>query len=282
MHPTLFHLGERVVGTYGVLVALGYLVGALWLWSQRERMHLTFWQFWLLCYCILSGAVIGAKAGFFLVEWRDFLADPWGWLRAWRSGWVYWSGFAGTMAAGLVYQKIFNACFEPRKRYLPPADYFAAALAIGHAIGRVGCFAQGCCYGRLTELPWGVAFLRPDSSVPAALLGLPLHPVQLYEAAGELAIGLFLIAWALPRIRAGRLRYGTAFFGYIGAYSILRFVTELFRADERGVFLSDWLSPSQWWSLGGLVFAASAIWLNGAKERDPSGRSFYLEHHARI
>lgn len=276
MHPTLFTVEGRPIATYGVLVALGYLAGAGFLWRNRERMGMSLWQLFILFYCIVGGAVLGAKAGFFLVEREMFLDDPWWMIKNWRIGWVFWSGFIGTLVAAKVFQIGFNAFFTPRKRYLPPADYFGAALPLGHAIGRLGCFAQGCCHGRPTELPWGIAHTGPSASILPALRGLPLHPAQLYEAAGDLAISLFVALWLLPRIESGRFRYGTAFFGYIGAYSVLRFLVEFARGDPRGLFLSDALSPSQWWSLGGLAIAAVGFWVNGVRETNPAGRSLFF------
>lgn len=275
MHTILFHIGDKAIGTYGVLVALGYLSGCFYLWLNRERMGMSFWQFWILMYCIVGGAVLGAKAGFFLVEWRMFLDDPWWMIKDWRSGWVFWSGFIGTLVAAKVYQEVFNAFWTPRKRYLPPGDYFGAGLPLGHALGRVGCFAQGCCHGSPTTLPWGVSYLNPASSVKPALLGLPLHPVQLYEAAGELAIAFIMAAWVLPRTHEGRYRYGTAFFGYIAAYSVLRFFVEFARGDGRGFFLSSALSPSQWWSLAGLAAALAMLRRNGIRETDPNRSLFF-------
>lgn len=272
MHPVLLRLGGNTVASYGVLVALGYLTGCYFLWRNRERMGMSFWQFWVLMYCIVGGAVLGAKAGFFLVERELFLQDPWWLLTHWRTGWVFWSGFLGTLVAAKVYQEGFNAFGTPKKRYLPPADYFGAALPLGHAIGRVGCFAQGCCHGRPTTVPWGVSVTEPGSSIHASLLGLPLHPVQLYEAAGNLAISAAVAFWVLPRIEAGRWRYGTAFFVYIACYSALRLLTEPFRGDDRGFFLSGSLSPSQWWSLGGLALASTMLWLNGVRETPPGPR----------
>ena len=276
MHPTLFEIGGHAIMTYGVLTASGYLLGALWMWVHHEDMGMSLWQFFILMYCIVGGAVLGAKAGFYLVEWRDFSADPMWFLKNWRHGWVFWSGFIGTLVSAKVYQEGFNAFFAPKKRYLPPADYFGVSLPLGHVLGRLGCFAQGCCHGRPTELPWGVTFTDPSSSVKPELLNLPLHPVQLYEAAGELAIAVWIMRWLLPRIREGKFRYGTAFFGYIGLYSVLRFFTETFRGDDRGLFLSAWLSPSQWWSIGGLMIAAVALWRNGIEETSPTKRSLYF------
>ncbi|TPW16974.1 MAG: phosphatidylglycerol:prolipoprotein diacylglycerol transferase [Elusimicrobia bacterium] len=220
MHRLLFEWGGTPVASYGVLVSLGYLAGALWLMTQRERMRMSVEAFWMLCYCILFGAVAGAKLGYLLVEWRAFRAEPLEFLADWKTGWVY--------------QRVYNRLYRPGKEYLPVADYFGAALALGHAQD-VGC------------------------SVLPALRGVPLHPVQLYEAAGSAAIFLALCFQVLPRIRKGALPAGTSFFGYIGAYAALRFVMEAFRGDDRGALLSAALSPSQWFSLAGLAVAVFAL-----------------------
>ena len=163
------------------------------------------------------------------------------------------------------------------RAYLPVADYFGTALSLGHVIGRIGCWTEGCCHGRSTGLPWGVAFMDPASSVPKHLLGVPLHPTQLYEAFGEAVAAAYLIIRVLPGIRAGQYRYGTAFLGYIFYYSIMRFLIECLRGDDRGVLLSSALSPSQWVSLAAGLAAAWAFKVRGVLETDPATRTIYAD-----
>lgn len=275
MCPILFYVGAVPVRAYELLVCLGYLTGAAWLWTQRGNMRFDGARFWALAASIFAAAILGGKAGYFLVERRDFLADPWEMLRDWKTGWVFWGGLTATIMAGWVFQRAYNGLYRPRA-YLPVADYFGAALPMGHWIGRLGCFLKGCCYGRLTALPWGVRFTSSASDVEEALLGVWLHPTQLYEAAGELALCLFLVFHVLPRIRRGRYAYGTAFLGYIVLYSILRFIVESFRGDDRGAFLSPALSPSQWFSLAALLIAGAMLYRQGVIERRPKTRSMYL------
>jgi len=86
-----------------------------------------------------------------------------------------------------------------------------------------------------------------------------------------------LIRFALPAIRAGKYRYGTAFFGYLLYYSILRFAGECFRGDDRGVFLSPILSPSQWTSMFSAIVAGIALWKRGVIERDIEHRSMFTD-----
>ena len=273
MRPVLFQLAGFAVPSYGVLVSLGYLAGALWLYLHRKDVEGTEGEFWALVYTIFFAAVLGAKAGYILLEWRDFRNDPWRMLAAWRDGWVYWTGFAATIPAGWAFQRAYNRRRRPR-RYLPVADMFVVALSLGHVFGRLGCFLEGCCYGRPTAVPWGVSL--PALADQGGFAEVPLHPTQLYEAFGEAAIFAFLAFHVLAKIRAGRYAYGTAFYGYILLYSALRFLVEFFRGDDRGVFFLPGLSPSQWFSLMGAAAAAALLWRQGIVERHPRTRSLYL------
>lgn len=276
MHPILFWHGGEPFATYSFLVVLGYVVGVLWLRGQLKHHGATPAELWGMVGTVLTGAVLGGKLGFFVVEWRNFSRDPLAMLRDWNTGWVFWSGLLCGIAAGSLYKWWQNRHYRPRA-YLPVADDCVAALSIGHILGRLGCFAEGCCHGRPTEMPWGVVFTDAASSVADNLKGIPLHPTQLYEAFGEAVAAVVLIGVVLPRIRAGKYRYGTAFFGYLLYYSILRFVGECYRGDDRGVFLSSLLSPSQWTSLFSAVAVAAVLWKRGVIETDPQGRSLFTD-----
>ncbi|MDD5301699.1 MAG: prolipoprotein diacylglyceryl transferase [Elusimicrobia bacterium] len=277
MHPILWRWADgTTLATYSVLVALGYLTGIVWLRTQVKNMQATPALFYSLVGTLLVAALAGGKLGFFIVEWRDFAANPRPMLREWNTGWVFWSGFLLACLAGFLYQVWHNKTHRPRA-YLPVADYFAAALAMGHVLGRIGCWTEGCCHGRPTGLPWGSAFMDPASSVPPRLLGVLLYPTQLYEAFGEALAAAVLIGWVMPGIRAGKYRYGTAFIGYILYYSILRFSIEFLRGDDRGVFLSSALSPSQWVSLAAGLAAAWALKVRGVRETNPETRTIYAD-----
>lgn len=265
--------GGVALPAYGLLVASGYALGIWWLYRRLDEMRGTPGEFWALVHALLFGALAGGKLGYFLMDAGLLAARPR--AAAGGSGWVFWTGLLGTFAMGWVFQQAYNRLRRPR-RYLPVADYFVTALALGHSLGRVGCFLNACCHGRPTGLPWGVRFTDPACALPDHLLGVALQPVQLYEAAGSLALFLLLSRHALPRVRGGLWRYGTAFFLYIALYSAMRFGLEFLRGDDRGAFLSPALSPSQWLSAAGFLAAVAALGLRGVREPDPRGRSVYL------
>lgn len=274
MWPVL-HIGGAAVSTYGLLVTLGYTIGILWCLANLKNAEGTRPEFWALGYTLVFGALVGARLGFYIVEWGEFRTDPAFFFGHWRTGWVFWSGFIGSMITGKFFQIGYNRIYRPR-RYLQIADYFGPALALGHTLGRIGCFAEGCCHGGPTSLPWGVTYTLSASSVGSALLGTAIHPVQLYEAFGSICLFFFFGYYVLPRIRAKKLTFGTSFLGYICAYAVMRFFLEFLRGDDRGEFLWDFLSPSQWFSLGALAAAGGRLYYQGIFERHPKTRTVYL------
>jgi phosphatidylglycerol---prolipoprotein diacylglyceryl transferase len=190
------------VTAYGLLAATGCVAGVLWLFRNRDGMGVSENEFWAAMWTLLAGGIVGAKLFFVVLGWEHYARGE---LRFWgdfRTGFVFFGGLAGAAVAGALFARARVLGF------VRGADYFAVALPLGHAIGRVGCFFAGCCHGR------------------------PPHPVQLYEAAG-----LALIALAcrnvLARVEAGTLTRGAAFQGYLILYGTLRLLLDPLRADGR-------------------------------------------------
>ena len=255
MFPKLLDIGPVHLASYGIFVAAGYLVGILWLKRRREKMGLSEDRFWSLIYACFAGAVLGGKLMFIALNWRSFASGELGFFRDFRYGFVFYGGFIGICAAGFAWARYDGI------PALSTADYFGAVAPIGHAIGRLGCLGAGCCYGAPTTLPWGLRFTKEDSLVPVHLRGVPLHPAQLYEAAGNLLIATLL--WRLiKRKEAGALKPGVVFFVYIVLYAALRFAVECLRADDRGGFLAG-MSPAQWTAL--VCGGAALAWLAAAR-----------------
>ena len=198
---------------YGMFAAAGCITAVLWLKRHRKEMGLTENAFWAAVWSMVLGATVGAKGLFVALGWEHYVRGE---LRFWADfgvGFVFFGGLLGAVLAGWAFAWLRGLSF------MGGADYFAVAVPIGHAIGRVGCFFTGCCAGH------------------------PPHPVQLYESAG-----LALIAWScrvtLNRVEAGGAPRGSAFWLYLLFYGVLRLALDPLRADGRPErFLG--LSPQQ-------------------------------------
>lgn len=246
MYPELFRIGEFPLTPYGLLVAAGF-VGALLVAARlaaREGV-VPAEQIYDFGISLTLAAIIGGKL-FLLVTDPWFRENP---LRifSWEfflSAGVFYGGFLCALA---------YAVWAFHRRRLPGwhvADLFAPAVPLGHALGRLGCFTAGCCHGGLAEWGPGVIFTDPACLVAPELRGIPLHPVQLYEAGLNLAMAAAM--WVLFR----RRRFdGQVFLVYLAAYGVSRFGLEFLRGDERGWVVTDLLSTSQ--LIAGLLVVAA-------------------------
>jgi phosphatidylglycerol:prolipoprotein diacylglycerol transferase len=263
MRPVLFSLGHDhplAFHAYGFCVTLGLLVGIWILVSEVCRLGLDLRQFaWMMVWCAVVGFV-GARLVFVLVNAPTFvrtclggegatrtggrlLADCTLALHVWGPGLVIYGGLIGGTLAGIVFARARGwPCWRL-------ADVFAPATAAGMAIGRLGCLAAGCCFGKPTDLPWGIAF--PAGSIPAAYFrsrgapSPPLHPTQAYEAAGLLALTALLLYLRWRQHRPGvASRPGARALVFLVGYGALRFADEWFRGDVERGFLFEWRSSS--------------------------------------
>jgi phosphatidylglycerol---prolipoprotein diacylglyceryl transferase len=239
MYPVVFRIGSFEVTSFGVLVALAALT-ALWVFrSELTRTHLPT-KGVDAALIGLMGGMLGAKV-VWAVEFRH--EAPFLSLLMSRGGLSWFGGFVGGVGAGL---------WALRKQRIPIIAALAAAapaLAIGHAIGRIGCFLVGDDYGRPTDLPWGIAF--PKGLPPTVV---PVHPTQLYEAAG-----LVVIAWVLIRWRREQLPDVLVFARYLVLAGSLRFLIEFIRINAHviGPF-----TVAQVFSFAIFVMGVSLIFVN--------------------
>jgi len=245
MHPILFNIGPFTLHTYGLFISMGVLLTIAVAVREARREGLDSQQMLDLGFYLLLAAILGSRLLYVLIFYQDYLPRPWAIFKLWEGGLVFYGGLLLALPVGIWYL---------RRHHLPlwkTTDIWAAPLALGHAVGRVGCFAAGCCYGRPTEIPWAVIFTDPQS---LAILGVPLHPVQLYEALCNLLLFLFLYFY-----RPHRKFDGQVFWLYVLLYSLIRFALEFLRGDARGFILPPYLSTSQGFSI--LLVAASVIML---------------------
>ena len=264
MFPKLFELGPITIHTYGLLLATGYLAAISLAARLAARDGIPKNTAWDLGFVTIFCALAGAKILLVLTDLGGYLANPSRLLSLefWQAGGVYYGGFIGAVMGSIIF-----ASRSSELRFWPFADAAAPAIALGQAIGRLGCFAAGCDYGKTSHLPWAVTF---TSDYAHRYVGVPLnislHPSQLYESGTTFLIFLGLL-WIY-----GRRRFvGQAFCAYLILYGIARFGLEFYRGDPgRGFVFDGLLSTSQFISLlmipagAGLYLCLRGRWpLNG-------------------
>jgi phosphatidylglycerol---prolipoprotein diacylglyceryl transferase len=232
MHPVLVRIGPLTIHSYGVFIAAGFLIGLFLAVRQGKKQGIPEEKIMDITFYLLLSAIIGSRLLFVAIGARYYLEHPLDIFKIWEGGLVFYGGLILAVPVAIWYVR------RNRIDLWNTADVFAPSLAIGHALGRLGCFCAGCCYGKPAYgLPWAVTFSDPES---LASMGVPLHPVQLYESLGELLNFFFLIL-----LRRRQSFKGQLFWMYILMYSLLRFAVEFFRGDTvRGFIISD-ISISQ-------------------------------------
>ncbi len=231
MFPILFQWGPITLHTYGLMVAVGFLCALRVARGQFALRGLPEESLDKIVLSLMIGGILGARLLYFAVDnFRDLRVDPLSFLRIWEGGLVFYGGVIVGLVALIFYARYYNVPF------LILTDAFAVPLLLGHSIGRLGCLAAGCCYGKPTTLPWGIVFKHPASLAPRFE---SLHPTQLYESLGYFF--LFLVGWFISR-KTTRLGWSTGF--YLVAAGAFRFSIEFLRGDDRGLYRFG-LSPSQ-------------------------------------
>jgi phosphatidylglycerol---prolipoprotein diacylglyceryl transferase len=253
MYPVLFRIGNFPINTYGVFLALAFLCAILITVKLAERDGLPRQKIYDLSLWMLLASLIGSKVLMFFTE-PEYRDHPFQLLSLdfLRSGGVFYGGLLGAVLTGY---------FLMRRYKLPwwkTADACAPGIAIGNFFGRQGCFAAGCCWGKPTNLPWGVKFTELGHEITGVPIDVPLHPTQLYESFSMLIVFFFLL-W----LHRHRRFNGQVILVYALLYSIVRFAIEFVRDDPRGDILGltsmTGLSTSQIISL--IVGTASLVLL---------------------
>jgi phosphatidylglycerol:prolipoprotein diacylglycerol transferase len=238
MHPILFEIGSWPVYSYGVLLALAYLAVLQLAVVRARRAGLDAARVMDLGIYLIIAALVGAKLMLIAIDFDYFRARPAELLSLVRAGGVFYGGLILAVLVGLVLVRRY------RLPVWSTGDMYAPGIALGHVVGRFGCLLAGCCYGRPTDMPWGITFTSPVAAANVGTpLGAALHPTQIYDAGAELLILVFLLVFE----RRGRTFPGRTFWLYMLLYAISRFIVEIYRGDERGMILG--VSTSQFVSL---------------------------------
>jgi phosphatidylglycerol:prolipoprotein diacylglycerol transferase len=271
LRPVLFtvHVLSRdfALHTYGLAIAVGFLVAIFVGTRTAARSGEDPDKVRDLCFWLLVSSLVGARLVFIATNIPDYVRlcrdehDCFRALRVWEGGLVFYGGFFGALLLAVWYTR------RHAMNFWRTADILAPSVSLGHFFGRLGCFAAGCCWGKEASgraLAWAARF--PSESLvfqdyftrgalpSGAEVTPPLHPVQLYEAFGELA--LFFALSLLGR----RKRWdGQVLVAWLLGYALLRFTVELWRGDAVRKFVVGWLSTSQALSLVAALLALAVL-----------------------
>jgi len=259
MRSVLFRIGPLPLHSYGVMVAVGFLVGLWRAVRASGRKGISSAEVVDAALYILLAGVIGARIVYVSHEWsyyRENLAEI---PKIWDAGLSFYGALAASALVAYVYTKRKAIVFAGF------ADLLAPSVALGYAFARIGCFLNGCCGGIPTVLPWGVRFHDPfDSSIFTP----PCHPTQLYSSAASLAI-LATLAW----IDRKGYRDGTVFAAYLALYGGTRFMIEFLRVGQRIAIGPVHLTLAQLVSLPLFAGACLAVVLLNSRGRKTSSGS---------
>lgn len=224
MYPELFRIGNFPINTYGVFLALAFLSAILITAKLAQRDGLPKERVYDLCLWMLLAGLVGSKILMLFTE-PEYRSSPWQLLSLdfLRSGGVFYGGLIGAVVAGYFLMKRYKL------PWWKTADACAPGIAIGNFFGRQGCFAAGCCWGKPTNLPWGVQFSELGHEITGVPTDVHLHPTQLYESFAMLLVFFFLL-WLHKRKRFD----GQVLLVYALLYSVIRFAIEFVRDDPRG------------------------------------------------
>ena len=252
MHPVLFRIGSFEIGTYGLLLAVGFFL-ALGLAGRLARKdNLSMEAITDLAVTVLIAGVVGAKLLMVIVDLLSGKpaaeAFSLGTLRA--GGFIHGGVIAGAAA-------FFWRMRKNRLPYAETMDTLVAPLALGQAIGRLGCFAAGCCYGTSCDRPWAVTFTSEAAErFSGTHLHVPLHPVQLYSSALNFTIlGILLLLHSKRKIK------GSVFGAYFVLEGAARILVETWRDDpDRGTWLGQaWLSTGRLTGFAFILFGTGVL-----------------------
>ncbi|MGH9474865.1 MAG: prolipoprotein diacylglyceryl transferase [Terriglobales bacterium] len=252
MFPILLQIRNFTLHTYGVLVAIGFLTGIYVARHFARRFGLDPEKIFNLAVYLALAAIVGAKLFLVIQDFHYYVREPaalmsWSFL---ESAGIFYGGLVGALVVLTLY------VYRQRLRWLAVGDAVVPGVAIGHGIGRLGCFSAGCCWGKPTTGFFGYTFHSAYSNATVGVpLGVKLYPTQLMSAAGGLVI--FLILWRLARHRAfeGQL---TAV--YLLTYGVFRFLIDFLRYYEpQAMLFHGLMTDAQFTSLC-MIALAFGIW----------------------
>jgi phosphatidylglycerol:prolipoprotein diacylglycerol transferase len=251
MFPNLFSIGPLTIHTYGLFVVLGFAVGSLVIFKLGKAQRIKSQQVMDIGFIVILMAIVGSRLAYVAINFSYYKAHPTDIIKIWEGGLVFSGGLVAVVLVMTWYLRRHHLSFWK------VGDLCAPGIAIGQAIGRLGCFMAGCCYGKPTYLPWAVTFTHPQSLAP---LNTPLHPTQLYSA-----LSGFIIFLVLMLLNARKQFQGQVFIWFLILHSTARLFMERFRGDERGFIAGTEMSMTQLLTLLALLGAVAALFILKSK-----------------
>ncbi len=256
MHPILFHIGSLEVRSYGVMIVLGFVLAVWWAMRVAPRYRIdpdTILDFVLLT---AAGGILGSRLVFVVLDWSSFARQPLHILYFWEGGLSFHGAVIG---GGLAVALVAGRKGIP---FLRIADVLAPGVALAYAVGRIGCFLGGCCYGVPTDVPWACSFqdpFNPHVHTP------PSHPTQIYASLSNLLIFAVLARLQKPPHPEGRI-----FWAYLVLYGVYRFVVEFWRIGATSSVVALGLSDAQWVSVAMILIGGAMLIKARRHSRVPS------------
>jgi phosphatidylglycerol---prolipoprotein diacylglyceryl transferase len=246
MFPVLFDIGPLTIHTYGVLVALGFFAGLAVTVRLARPEGIPAGSIMDMGFVILIAALVGSRAMYVLINLSFYLKNPLDAFKLWEGGLVFSGGLAASAAVMAWYIRRHGLS------WWKTGDIWAPGIALGQAIGRIGCLMAGCCYGRPTyDLPWSVTFTDAACLAPT---GIPLHPTQVYSVISGLVIFAILMFVFVKKKFDGQV-----LLWFVILHSTARLLIERFRGDDRGLIFDSSMSMTQFVTLLLLIVAVAAL-----------------------
>jgi phosphatidylglycerol---prolipoprotein diacylglyceryl transferase len=253
MFPDLFSIGPFTLHTYGLFVAVGFLVGLMVTVRIGKSQGITPQQTMDMGFLMIVAAIVGSRLLYILMNLGYYAQRPMDILKLWQGGLVFSGGVVCVILGVLWYTRRHQLSFWKM------ADMWAPAMAIGQGIGRIGCFMAGCCYGKPTGSDWGMVFTNPHSLAP---LNIPLHPTQLYSSVSN-----FIIFFVLLLLHRKKAFDGQVFLWLLVLHSTARLFVERFRGDDRGMVFQSGMTVTQLVTLVILFGAILALFIFKRRHR---------------
>ncbi len=271
MNPILFTIGKFEIYSYGVLLAVSFYISLYLLikdanqppilpaseqaWKPAEKTEIDTSIILDIVFWIIISGILGGKLAYIIFNLPLYIENPLD-VSLWRGGFIFYGGFFLSLIAVFIYTR------KTKLSFVLIADLFIPYVALGQAIGRIGCFLNGCCYGKPTDLAIGRVF---DLSSPAGYHygALPLHPTQLYSS-----LFLFILFLFLKKIRIRQKFEGETLLFYFILYPTFRFFLDFLRGDGLGIFFYR-LTLFQ--IICAIIMISSLVILIGKKRSKKSG-----------